>query len=145
VARVAAEVARRLARLLERGGLGAGVDPGEADPLADEQPLLAELSAASVLGRVASGRRAGQRVLRRGDRIDADDLPALEGPRCARANGVSLHANVAVPARDRRRSDLEKPAYLPYPGAEGLASARLPPCCSRDDLVTWTFHRRFCV
>jgi hypothetical protein len=38
-----------------------------------------------------------------GDCIDPDDLPALEGERCASVSGVSLHANVAVPARDRRR------------------------------------------
>jgi hypothetical protein len=103
VARVAAQVVTRLARLLECRGLGAGVDAVEADPLADPQPFLASLSAASVAGRVATGRRAGQRVQRLGDRIDADDLPALEGARCASVGGVSLHANVAVPARDRRR------------------------------------------
>jgi hypothetical protein len=58
---------------------------------------------ASVVGRIATGRRAGQRVLRVDDCIDADDLPALEGERCASVGGVSLQANVAVPARDRRR------------------------------------------
>ncbi|MFQ5515913.1 MAG: hypothetical protein ACE5FG_16015 [Myxococcota bacterium] len=42
-------------------------------------------------------------MLRVGDCIDPDDLPALEGERCASVSGVSLHANVAVPARDRRR------------------------------------------
>jgi hypothetical protein len=46
---------------------------------------------------------AGQGVLRLGDRVDAEDLPALHGERCASAGGVSLHANVAVPGRDRRR------------------------------------------
>lgn len=30
-------------------------------------------------------------------------LPASRGPRCANIGGVSLHANVAVPARDRLR------------------------------------------
>jgi hypothetical protein len=38
-----------------------------------------------------------------GDCIDPEDLPALEGERCASVGGVSLHANVAVPARDRLR------------------------------------------
>jgi hypothetical protein len=56
-----------------------------------------------VAGRIATGRRAGQRVLRVGDCIDPEDLPALEGERCASASGVGLHANVAVPAGDRRR------------------------------------------
>lgn len=35
--------------------------------------------------------------------VGPDDLPAREGERCASVSGVSLHANVAVPARDRRR------------------------------------------
>lgn len=48
VARVASQVARRLARLLERRGLGAGVDPVEADPLADQQPFLSGRSSASM-------------------------------------------------------------------------------------------------
>jgi hypothetical protein len=38
-----------------------------------------------------------------GDCIDPEDLPAREGERCASVSGVSLHANVAVPALDRRR------------------------------------------
>ncbi len=54
-------------------------------------------------GRIATGRRAGQRVLRLGDRIAVDDLRVLEGARRASLGGVSLHANVAVPAPDRRR------------------------------------------
>jgi hypothetical protein len=103
VARVVEQVARRIARLLERRGLGPESDPVEADRLADQEPLLAELYGASVAGRIASGPRAGRRVLRVGDRIDPEDLPTLEGERCASARGVSLHANVAVPARDRER------------------------------------------
>ncbi|MBW2235854.1 MAG: transposase [Deltaproteobacteria bacterium] len=103
VARVVGQVARRIARLLERRGLGPESDPTEADPLAEEEPLLAALYGASVAGRIATGRRAGERVVRVGDCIDPDGLPALEGERCASASGVSLHANVAVPARDRRR------------------------------------------
>ena len=75
----------------------------EGDRLGEEQPLLAALYAASVGGRIATSRRAGQRVRRLGDPIDVDDLEVLEGERCASVDGVSLHANVAVPARDRRR------------------------------------------
>ena len=44
-------------------------------------------------GRIATGRRTGQRVRRLGDRIDAEDVATLEGPRCASVAGVSLHAN----------------------------------------------------
>ena len=60
----------------------------------------------SIQGRVATGPRAGQRLLRLGDRIDPEDLEYLEAtppPRCANAAGLSLHADVAVPARDRPR------------------------------------------
>jgi hypothetical protein len=101
VERVARQVARRLSRLLERRGLGD--DTPESDSLATEEPLLASLYAASVTSRVATGSRSGQRVLRIGDRIDAEDLPVLQGERCASVGGVSVHANVAVPAHDRHR------------------------------------------
>jgi hypothetical protein len=103
VVRVARQIARRIARLLDQRGLHPGAVPDDTDPLPEHQPLLAALYAASVSGRVASGRRAGRRMLRVGDRIDPEALPALEGERCASVDGVSLHANVAVPARDRRR------------------------------------------
>ena len=103
VGQVATRVAQRIARLLERRGLGPGAAPLEADPLAQEQPLLAALYGASVASRIAMGPRAGRSVLRVGDQVDADDLPRFEGPRCASVGGLSLHANVAVPARDRQR------------------------------------------
>ncbi len=125
VARVAGRVARGIARRLEKEGLGPEADPAEADPLAAEEPLLADLYAASIQGRVATGPRAGQRLRRVGDRIDADELPELEGERCASVSGVSLHANVAVPARDRRR--LERLCrYVARPPVATERLSRLP-------------------
>jgi len=59
VERVASRVARRLARLVEQGGLGPEADPAEADPLPEPQPLLPALYAASVQGRVATDRARG--------------------------------------------------------------------------------------
>lgn len=104
VSRVTAQVLRRLLRLLERRGLTPEADPTDADPLVADEPLLAEIYAASVRGRVATGSRAGQRVIRLGDRIDAEDVEEwVRGPRCASIRGVSLHANVAIAARDRPR------------------------------------------
>ena len=107
VGRVAARIARRLAAVLRRRGLDTDGDPTEVDPLFRDEPFLASLAGASVRGRIATGIRAGQTVLRFGDRIDADDLePRAEDdapPRCATIAGVSVHANVAVPAHDRRR------------------------------------------
>ena len=38
-----------------------------------------------------------------GDRIDADDLPKLSARRCTSVGGLSVHADVAVPARDGHR------------------------------------------
>jgi len=118
VARVCRRIARRLARLLERRGLA---EADDVDPLHEEQPLLAGVYGASVRGRIATGRRAGRRVERLGDRIDAEDLGALASPRCASISGVSLHANVGVPAGDRLR--LER--LCRYVARSPLAAERL--------------------
>jgi hypothetical protein len=56
VARVVRRVARGIARRLEKLGLGPEANPSEADPSTAEEPLLADLYAASVQGRVATGR-----------------------------------------------------------------------------------------
>ncbi|MHC5028581.1 MAG: transposase [Planctomycetota bacterium] len=101
VARVTESVVRGIARLLERRGLGP--DDDEIDPVAHDEPLLAALYSASVRGRIATGSRAGQPVSRFGDRVEIDQLPVSRGQRCASFGGASLHANVAVPARDRQR------------------------------------------
>jgi hypothetical protein len=121
VARVTALVARRIVRLLERRGLGPRADPEEADRLPAEEPLLAAIYAASVHGRIATGRRAGQQVTRLGDRIDVEAVSAAAGPRCANVAGVSIHANVGVPARDRQR--LER--LCRYAARPPLATERL--------------------
>jgi hypothetical protein len=55
----------------------------------------------------ALARRIARLLERRGlvdaDPTDADDVERTAGPRCARVVGLSLHANVSVPARDRKR------------------------------------------
>ena len=104
VARVMAGTARRVLRLLEKRGR-----ENEDDPLAPDDPLLATLMAASIRSRIATGPKAGQPWRRLGDRVDpvesedggADAEAAPE--RCVREGGMSLHADVSVPARDRRR------------------------------------------
>jgi hypothetical protein len=52
------------------------------------------------------GDRAGLGVLRIGQLVDPEEAAFVTGRRCAMIDGVSLHANVAVPKGDRRR--LEK-------------------------------------
>jgi len=65
--RILNRVVRGIARVIERRGLG-----DEPDPLTAEDPLPAQLLAAAVQGRVATGPRAGQRLLRVGDRVEIE-------------------------------------------------------------------------
>ncbi len=106
VARVMAGTARRVMRVLEKRGLADG-----EDPLASDNPLLATLMAASVRSRIATGPEAGQPWRRLGDRVEptdeadgtGDELNSTPPRRCVREGGMSVHADVVVPARDRRR------------------------------------------
>ncbi len=121
VTRVAARIARRVEALLRHRGLIPQGDPEEADPLLCTQPLLAELYGASVSGRIATGPRRGRRVTKVGDGIDLEDIAVPSGPRCASISGVSVHANVCVPAHDRMR--LER--LCRYAGRPPVATERM--------------------
>jgi hypothetical protein len=121
VARITAAIARRVEKLLVQRGLLGEDGSADPDPLEVEEPLLSQLYAASVQGRIAAGARVGQRLVRLGDRIDIDELEEITGPRCASVRGFSLHADVCVPARDRRR--LER--LCRYVGRSPVATERL--------------------
>jgi hypothetical protein len=99
VAHVLAGAARRIARLVESRA------EDDDDALARDEPLLATLAAASLRSRVAMGSGAGQRWRRLGDRVepDGDEHDPEASPHTPQHGGMSLHADVAVPARDRRR------------------------------------------
>ena len=101
VARVMAGTARRLMRLVENRVQRDDLD----DNAADDDPPLATLMAASIQSRIATGPEAVQRWRRLGDRVEPTDEDIAEEPppRCVREDGMSLHADVAVPARDRKR------------------------------------------
>ena len=97
-----ATIATRVRRLLRRRGLDAEADVAPPDLLAEESAALAGISSASIQGRLALGRRAGGRVWRLGEEPDAPWVVS-NAPRHAQLDGFDLHANVAVPARDRAR------------------------------------------
>jgi hypothetical protein len=103
VARLLATLHRRILRLLCRRGVDteAAADVG-LDPLAEESAALAAVASASIQGRVATGPRAGARVLRIGRNRDAPWVTS-RGARQAHLEGFDLHADVVVPAGDRPR------------------------------------------
>ena len=102
VARLLATIRTRILRLLRRRGVLAADETADldADPLAVEAPVLAQLSAAAVRGRSAFGDRAGTPVLRVGNTPDAPWVWTV-GPRHAHLERFDLHADRAVRADDR--------------------------------------------
>jgi hypothetical protein len=100
VARLLVTIRARILRLLTRRGLGPDADASPSDPLAEDSPVLAGLSRASVQGRIALGPRAGARVIALGRDPDARWVTS-GGPRHAHLDGFDLHANVAVDGEDR--------------------------------------------
>ena len=104
VACVAGQVAQRVARMLERRGLGPEADSSEADSLGRDQPLAGRTLRGLRLEPDCNGTEGWPKRASPGrPSVDAKAEPRFEGPRCAVVAGVSLHANVAVPARDRQR------------------------------------------
>ena len=133
--RVLQRVVRGIVRVIERRGLS-----DEPDRLKEDDPLLAQLLAAAVQGRAATGPRAGQKVLRFGDRveIDPDGTASPEKtPALARNSGFSLHAGVAVPANDRER--LER--LCRYVGRPPVATERLSSL--RDGRLLYELRHRW--
>ncbi len=98
IARVLTGTARRIQRLLASR-------TEDDDALARDEPLLATLATASLRTRIAIGPHAGLRWQRLGDRVTPEDsnIDPEASPRVRQHDGMSLHAGVAVPARDRRR------------------------------------------
>jgi hypothetical protein len=120
VERVLAGTARRIQRVIETR------HADDEDALARDEPLLALLAAASLRTRIATGPQRGEPWRRMGDRVEPHDRgKAASDPeasdRVPQHGGMSLHAEVAVPARDRRR--LER--LCRYVARPPLASERL--------------------
>jgi len=115
VADVVFDAARRIQNLLERSG--ATEDPAEADPLIRDNPALAELAAASVLGKTTTGKR--QTTL--GVQVDPEALDFRSMSRCASVAGYSLHADTSIPAG--APDQLER--LFRYAGRPAVAEERL--------------------
>ena len=91
--------ARRIICLCTKRGL---LDDTAADPLTDEKPVLAALTAASVRGITATGARAGQRLRR----VLKDPATGVRtAPLCFASRGFSLHAATRIAGPDP--SDLD--------------------------------------
>jgi hypothetical protein len=119
-------------RLLARRQISLGRDGDEfEDPLVEESPALASVSAASVYGLTAIGSRAGCRLRRLGEEPEV----AAEKPkrkRHARYRGFDLHAGAPVKAGERERLErllryLLRPAVAEFPRAGSARAGMDPP------------------
>jgi len=96
VKRITETVAKRALKLLKKRGVIGEDDL--MDPLYDESPTLAGITAASVQGMIATGDRAGLPVRR----VLSDPAQGIRtGPLCFVSRGFSLHAARRVRAEDR--------------------------------------------
>jgi hypothetical protein len=82
--------AKRVIALLKRRGV---LDDDPYDDFACDQPLLAGMTSASIMGLVSTGDRAGRRVRR----VLSDPAEAVRtGPLCYASSGFSLHAATRI-------------------------------------------------
>ena len=82
--------AHRVIRLLRKRGV---LDEDAYDNFADDEPLLAGMTSASIMGLVSTGDRAGRRVRR----VLSDPTDAVRtGPLCFASSGFSLHAATRI-------------------------------------------------
>jgi Putative transposase len=98
------------------------------DPLAEESPILAGLTAASVRRMVATGDRAGFHVRR----VLSDPEDAIRtGPLCFASRGFSLHAATRIAAGDKTGLEI----LCRYVTRPPLAAGRLSRVS--DDLLSF--------
>lgn len=99
VAAIAWDVCRRVTKRLQRRGEHAGLTGDDGDVFAEREPLLSACYSASIRGFAATGRRAGQPIMRFGvaqAQGDGDRAPA---------HGFNLHAGRCIGALDRERRE----------------------------------------
>ena len=87
--------AHRVIRMLKRKGV---LEQNEYDEFAEEQPVLAGMTSASIIGLVSVGERAGQRVRR----VLQDPAEGVKtGHLCFASRGFSLHAATRIAAGNK--------------------------------------------
>jgi len=96
VKKIVETTAHRVIRMLKRRGV---LDENEYDEFAEEQPVLAGMTSASIIGLVSIGERAGQRVRR----VLQDPAEAVKtGHLCFASLGFSLHAATRIAAGNKQ-------------------------------------------
>lgn len=101
VADIAWETCLRVTRALQRRGLDLLGENDDMDELAEREPLLAACYSASIQGFIATGQRAGQRVMQMGVAV-ADHG---DGAPLGSVHGFNLFAGRCIPALDRRKRE----------------------------------------
>jgi len=102
IIQVALGVRKKVMKLFEKEGID--FETGyPTDPIAEEEPFLAQLSQASTLNMTAIGPHAGQPT---GRLYDAEIPIEQTSTRCVNVDGFSMHANIRIKAGERKR--LEK-------------------------------------
>jgi Putative transposase len=120
VAKVAIKVKKKVERLLVRRGKMPGE---EGDPDQGDQTLWDRLCAASIDGRIATGKKTGWRVRRVGGAPVL--LPPGERHLCADADGFNVHAHTSVGAGHKQ--ELERLCrYILRPALSGRRLSVLP-------------------
>jgi len=99
VAQIAWNTCERVMKLLKRRGFClAGDNP---DELAEREPLLAACYAASIQGFIATGQRAGQRMMQMGVPVADHNEQQQNGP----AHGFNLFAGRCISAFDKTKRE----------------------------------------
>lgn len=126
VAHLIGRIAKAVLRYLKKNEYldqdGEIVQNQEADPLFEDQSSLALATQNSILGRIAFGPNAGNRVTKIGSGFGyMDEIPLAKGKRCYSVNGFSLHANTSTNTLQRKKLG----GLIEYMARGPLASDRL--------------------
>lgn len=118
--KVLTRVSKRVIKHLRKIGKLAGVDEQPIDEEASD--LFSHIKGSSVMGRIALGERAGQRVRRIGGSFGHEgEKPLMRGYLCASMNGFSIHAATSI--KDYDRDGLEK--LIRYMGRGAISQERI--------------------